>query len=165
MATAAKLPAAARNAARRRRPVSSAQLGFYFPQPIDNSRLVKYADPRERRAQTRLVLLAMLAVAAMLLAFYPRLAITRDGYQIEELKKQREQLLETSRKLRLEEATLRDPHRIDQIARSQLGMAPAAPAQMVNLGSLPSEGAPVLARVQPPPGSHNVKEGLAAPAP
>lgn len=149
MATAARIPNR-RPAARRRRAPSPGQTNFYFPQQIDNSRLVRVADPRERRLQTGLVVMALLLVAGTLLALYPRCALMRTGYRIEELKKEREQLLETNRRLRLEDATLRDPQRIDFIARNQLGLVPAAPGQVVSLNTLSTESAPVLARVQSP---------------
>ena len=148
MATAARIPNR-RPAARRRHAPSPAQTGFYFTQPIDNSRLVKVADPQERRAQTGLVVIAMVLVAATLIAVYPRFALMSTGYRIEELKKEHEQLLEENRKLRLQEATLRNPQRIDAIARNQLGLVPAAPGQVLSLDALASENGPVLARVQP----------------
>ena len=47
------------------------------------------------------------------------------GYKIESLKSQRDSLVEENRALRLEEASLRDPERIDRMAR-QIGLAIAA---------------------------------------
>ncbi len=152
---------APRPAARRRRAPSPAQIDFYFPQQVDNSRLVKYADPGERRSQNHMVLVSLAVVALLLLSAYPRFALTRTGYAIEELKLQRESLLETNRKLRLEEATLRDPGRIDAIARNQLGMVPAAAGQVIALDASGAEtNGTVLARVQPP--SRALKPLLAA---
>src|SRR2546425_6779535 len=40
------------------------------------------------------------------------------GYQIESMRSQRDGLLEMNRALRLEEASLRDPERIDEIGRA-----------------------------------------------
>ncbi|PYS29951.1 MAG: cell division protein FtsL, partial [Acidobacteria bacterium] len=45
------------------------------------------------------------------------------------------QLSETSRQLRLERAFLRNPERIDAIARGQLGMVAPAPGQLVTLSA------------------------------
>ena len=125
---------------------------FSLPQKIDNSRLVKVADPRERRAQHRLVLVSLLLSAAILASAYQRFAIIRSGYRLEELKGQREQLLEANRQLHLEEASLRNPERVDAIARAQLGFATPTPSQMRPLEPLPdgSDGA-VFAAVHPPP--------------
>ncbi|OLC90860.1 MAG: hypothetical protein AUH86_22085 [Acidobacteria bacterium 13_1_40CM_4_58_4] len=57
------------------------------------------------------------------------------GYRIEEARKKKEQLSETSRQLRLERAFLRNPERIDAIARGQLGMVAPAPGQLVTLSA------------------------------
>lgn len=105
---------------------------FYTPKPIDNSRLVKVADPLERRVQFKLVWVSLLLFAAVLAAACERFALIRTGYRIEQLKIQREQLLESSRQLQLEEARLRDPGRIDDFARHHLGMMPPAPGQVVH---------------------------------
>ena len=138
----------------------------YFPQKIDNSRLVKVADPRERRAQHRLVLVSLLLSAAILASACQRFAIIRAGYRLEELKQQHEQLLEANRQLHLEEASLRDPERVDMIARAQLGFATPVPGQMRPLEPLPdSAGGAVLARFDPPPLSQSVRPVLAAVVP
>ncbi len=130
---------------------------FSLPQKIDNSRLVKVADPRERRAQHRLVLVSLLLSAAILASACQRFAIIRSGYRLEELKGQREQLLEANRQLHLEEASLRNPERVDAIARAQLGFATPTPSQMRPLEPLPDgpDGA-VFAAVHPPPLSQSV---------
>jgi cell division protein FtsL len=53
------------------------------------------------------------------------------GYRIEEAQKKKEQLSEVARQLRLERASLRNPHRIDAIARGELGMVVPVPGQLV----------------------------------
>lgn len=106
---------------------------FYLPKPIDNSRLIKVADPQERRSQFKLVWLSLLLLSLVLGAACQRFALICTGYRIEQLKGQQEQLLEAGRLLRLDEAKLRDPGRIDQLARNQLGMAAPAPGQVVYL--------------------------------
>jgi len=124
---------------------------LYFSRQIDNSRLVKVADPREHRAQTRLVLMSLVLFMALLGAACIRFATVRAGYRIEELKGQREQLLEANRQFRLEEASLRRPERIDAIARRQLGFSFPAPGQVVRLEQPSTELAgTVVARAQAP---------------
>jgi cell division protein FtsL len=78
----------------------------------------------------------------------------RYGYQIQELKGQRATLEEWNRRLRLEEASLADPQRIDAYARQKLGLAPPAPQQVIYIGPSSSRRAsdPVLARVLPATG-------------
>ena len=53
------------------------------------------------------------------------------GYEIQDLFSQEESLLRTQRALILEEETLRNPERIDRIARDALGMAPLRPGYLI----------------------------------
>lgn len=143
-----------RRTARKPRRVPAAQTDFYFPEQVDNSRLVKFADPRERSALQRMVLLSVAVMMIILGAAWQRFATIRAGYRIEELKSQKEQLLEANRQLQLEEATLRNPERIDSIARNQLGFQPPRAGQMVRLENGPADADDaVLARVSKPAAS------------
>ena len=70
------------------------------------------------------------------------------GYKVEAQKQQVEQLREQNRQLRLSEAQLSDPGRIDQIAK-QLGLNTPLPGQVVRPDG--SGGvAPVVAQAQKP---------------
>jgi len=70
------------------------------------------------------------------------------GYHVETQKSQVEQLREDNRQLRLTEAQLSDPGRIDRIAK-QLGLDTPQPGQVVRPdGDDPN--APVMARVSSP---------------
>jgi cell division protein FtsL len=69
------------------------------------------------------------------------------GYNVEAQKQQVEQLREQNRQLRLTEAELSDPTRIDHIAK-QLGMDEPLPGQVVRQDG--GEGGPVLAQAQAP---------------
>ena len=88
--------ARAPRAAARRAPQRTAD-DYYTPRSIDNSRLVKAADPRERSEQTRLVVLALALAVAMLGTAWQRFAMIRAGYRLEALKIEREQLIESNR--------------------------------------------------------------------
>jgi cell division protein FtsL len=70
------------------------------------------------------------------------------GYHIEAEKAQVLQLEEQNRQLRLTEAQLGDPQRIDQLAR-QLGLAVPTPGQVVRPDAALDPGAPVLAEAHP----------------
>jgi cell division protein FtsL len=94
---------------------------IYFSKPIDNSRLVKVEDPRRGREMKQFgVALGCLFVLVMVFAWQHFKAIEY-GYKIESLRLERNGLVEMNRVLRLEEASLRDPERIDNLAR-QLGL-------------------------------------------
>ena len=52
------------------------------------------------------------------------------SFQLEDLRGKQEQATALNGELKLEIATLRDPHRIDVIARRQLGLTEPAPMQV-----------------------------------
>jgi cell division protein FtsL len=58
----------------------------------------------------------------------------RYGYQVEQLKTERAALEEWNHQLRLEQASLADPERIDTLARNKLGMVSPSPQQVIRLG-------------------------------
>jgi cell division protein FtsL len=70
------------------------------------------------------------------------------GYKIETLRSQREGLTEMNRALRLEEASLRDPERIDVMAR-KLGMQSPQPGQVLRMDTASDTAASVMASVTP----------------
>jgi cell division protein FtsL len=70
------------------------------------------------------------------------------GYKIEALRSQRDGLVEMNRALRLEEASLRDPGRIDVMAR-KLGMQSPQPGQVVRMDVTADATAEVMASITP----------------
>ena len=118
---------------------------FYFPKVIDNSRLVKVVDPRRRR-EIRMFS-ASVAALFLLLMFYAwqHFRAIEYGYRIEAQTAERDRLVELNRVLKLEEASLRDPGRIDALAR-QMGLGSPQPGQVVHL-EMDADGNPVLAQV------------------
>jgi cell division protein FtsL len=77
-----------------------------------------------------IVALAMVA-GALLFFSWVRSQIVSIGYESQKLFAEEESLLRTQRKLILEEETLRNPERIDAIARNQLGLVPLRPNQLI----------------------------------
>jgi cell division protein FtsL len=72
------------------------------------------------------------------------------SYRVEAEKQQVEQLQEQNRQLRLTEAQLTQPSRIDGMAR-ELGLAAPQPGQVVHPSARIDPSAPALAQVQAPP--------------
>ena len=71
------------------------------------------------------------------------------GYQIESTKRELSGLTEMNRALQLEDASLRDPERIDVIAR-RMGLLPPQPGQVIRMDSAATDGSgPVMASVEP----------------
>jgi len=118
---------------------------IYFPKTIDNSRLVKVADPRQRR-EMKMCTLAMLVLFALAIVYvWQHFSAIEYGYKIEALRAQRDSLVEANRALKLEEASLRNPERIDALAKTMGLQAPQA-GQVQSIDMSASSGAPVIAR-------------------
>ena len=118
---------------------------IYFNKAIDNSRLVKIADPK--RAKEMKMFSISLAVVFLFTMIYAlqHLSSIEYGYKIEVQKMQRDALLEENRALRLEEASLRDPERIEQFA-ARLGLIAPQAGQVMHLEATPEPATPVMAR-------------------
>jgi cell division protein FtsL len=124
-----------------------APVQVYWVKRIDNSRLVRQRDPKAWRETAALLAGAVLGAAVILLCAWQQFAYVHAGYQLEELQARHEQVLDWNRTLRLEQAALLDPMRIDVLARSRLGLAAPAAGQVIPLGSGDARRpVPVLAR-------------------
>lgn len=120
----------------------------FFSKHIDNSRIVKADDPERRREMRTFAATMGLLFVLVMVYVWQHFSAIEVGYQIERQKTSVEQLAEENRQLRLTEAQLSDPGRIDQIAR-QLGMAMPQPGQIVRPDGSTVKGA-VLAQTAAP---------------
>lgn len=133
---------------RRRKPFWVGTPEIYFSKAIDNTRLVKVEDPRRSREMRQFgIALSCLFLLVMTYAWQHFKAIEY-GYQIESLKMQRDGMVEMNRELHLEDASLRNPERIDLMAR-KLGLQSPQAGQVVRLDASADGGAPVMASITP----------------
>ena len=118
---------------------------IYFNKTIDNTRLVRVADPVRRRE------LALFTIALTMLTLFTFMYLWQHfssieyGYKIEALRSQRDQLTDVNKTLRLEEASLKDPERIDAIAR-RMGMQMPVAGQVQRMEGGSDMGGPVMAK-------------------
>ncbi len=71
------------------------------------------------------------------------------GYQIESAKRELSDKTEMNHALRLEDASLRDPERIDVLAR-RMGLVPPEPGQVIRMDASSADAqAPVMASAMP----------------
>lgn len=120
----------------------------FFSKHIDNSRIVKADDP-ERRREMRTFTATMSVLFVLVMVYvWQHFSAIEVGYQVEAQKHKVAQMEEQNRQLRLTEAQLSDPGRIDQIAR-QLGLDAPQPGQVVRPDGSGSN-APVLAQASAP---------------
>ncbi len=130
-------------------PVRAPCRDLVFEKEIDNSRLSREVSPERRRECVTLMGAGALAFIFIFFFGWEHFRCVRYGYEIGRLKSEQEELTLWNQRLRLEQALLADPQRIDRLARTDLGLAQPEPQQVVRIdrsGGRPSQpGIPVLA--------------------
>ena len=134
--------------ARRRRGMRTPE--FCFVKHFDNSRLVKVPDPARAR-HMRWFSVAVTALLALVMVYgLQHFYAIEGGYRVESEKQVRDQLREENRQLRLAEAQLTQPGRIDSMAR-QLGLSEPQPGQVIHpIAGPDAAAAPAIAQATPP---------------
>ena len=119
----------------------------FFTKHLDNSRIVKADDP-ERRREMRMFTTVMTVLFVLVMIYvWQHFSSIEMGYKIEAQKHQVEDLREQNRQIRLNEAQLTEPARIDKMAR-ELGLNEPAPGQVIRTdGFTGQEDAPAMAAV------------------
>jgi cell division protein FtsL len=122
---------------------------FHFAHHIDNSRLVKAPDP-DRVREMRLFSAAICVLFSLVMVYGLQHFYAIEGsYRVESEKQTLDQLREENRQLRLAQAELTQPGRIDMMAR-QYGLAAPQPGQVIHADTRPDSSAPVVAQLTPP---------------
>jgi cell division protein FtsL len=103
---------------------------FYTVKRIDNSRLERHVEPLKMRNLYKTVALGSIVALFCMLYVYQHFRCIDLGFQLEDVKAKTQQAQVLNSKLKLEIAYLRDPYRIDVIARRQLGLTQPTPAQV-----------------------------------
>jgi cell division protein FtsL len=133
--------------AARRRGVRTPE--FPFSKHFDNSRLVKAPDPARVR-EMRLFGAAITIFLSLTMVYgLQHFSAIEGGYRVEAEKQVRDQLREENRQLRLAEAQLTQPARIDRMSRD-LGLSEPQPGQVVHMSARPDVSAPAVAQAVPP---------------
>jgi cell division protein FtsL len=117
---------------------------FHTIKRIDNSRLVRNVEPVRLRGLYRTAGLGAIVAVFFMMYIYQHFRCIDLSFQLEDLKVKQTQAAALNSELRLEIAGLRDPRRIDVIARRQLGLTQPLPTQVQEYEA-PS-GAEVAAR-------------------
>ena len=110
---------------------------------------MKVEDPRRNREMKQFgTALACLFLLVFTYAWQHFKAIEY-GYQIESAKRELSEKTEMNHALRLEDASLRDPERIDVLAR-RMGLVPPEPGQVIRMDAASGDAqGPVMASAMP----------------
>jgi cell division protein FtsL len=103
---------------------------FHTVKRIDNSRLVRNVEPVRLRSYYRTAGLGSIVAAFLMMYIYQHFRCIDLSFQLEDLKAKQTQSMALNSELRLEIEGLRDPRRIDVIARRQLGLTQPMPTQV-----------------------------------
>lgn len=125
---------------------------YFYSKRIDNSRVVRQADPGARGECWSAVGAAgvLLMLGASIIA--PHVASVLAGYKLESLKQERQALIDQKRELEVREAALLSPGRLNELAKARDLTSPS-PDQVVHLENVATEGA--YARNQAPAATLN----------
>ena len=105
---------------------------FFFCKKIDNSRLVREADPRAGNTCWSAIGAACLMLAFLTGVLAPNVANTVAGYKLEQLRSESQNLADERRALELEVAQRLSPERLDKMAQGQNLVTPS-PNQIIHL--------------------------------
>jgi hypothetical protein len=122
---------------------------YFYSKKIDNSRVVRQADPGARSECWSAVGSAavLLMLGASIIA--PHVGSVLAGYKLEALKQERQSLVNQKRDLEVKEAGLLSPERLNDLAQLR-SLSTPAPDQVFHLDTPSADGN--LARNQAPAG-------------
>jgi cell division protein FtsL len=117
---------------------------YAIKKDIRNNPIIREVDEAQKRELWRSVGIGVFLVAVLLFSAWQHFELLRHGYQIEQMQRDRAAEEEVNRHLRLEIEALREPTRIEKIAKEQLQLVEPSADEAI-----------VIERVTPaaPPGS------------
>jgi hypothetical protein len=120
---------------------------YFYSKKVDNSRVVRQADPESRGECWSAVAAAgvLLILGGSIIA--PHVGSVLAGYKLEALKQERQSLIDQRRDLEVKEAGLLSPERLHDLARIR-SLATPGSDQVIHLDTPASEGS--FARMQAP---------------
>ena len=113
-----------------RKKKTAAMLEFQTVKRIDNSRLVRHVEPVKMLNYYRTVALGGIVAAFFMLYIYQHFRCIDLSFQLEDVRGRQTEAAALNSSLKLEIASLRNPMRIDVIARRQLGLTEPLPTQV-----------------------------------
>ncbi|HTP88106.1 MAG TPA: hypothetical protein VMJ34_14220 [Bryobacteraceae bacterium] len=113
------------------RPFANEHL-YCFVKAIDNSGVVREADPRAGRACWKVIGTGMITTVVLLCLMLPSVLGLLAGYQLQSLRDERRDLETRIARAELEESRLLSPEQLDKIAKERDYAAPT-PGHMVYL--------------------------------
>ena len=108
----------------------AAHTEFHTVKRIDNSRLVHHVEPARMQGVYRTAGWGALIAVFLMFYVYQHFRCIDLSFQLEDMRARQTKMSALNSELRLEIEGLRDPRRIDVIARRQLGLTEPLPTQV-----------------------------------
>jgi len=121
----------------RLRPIANEDV-YLFVKRVDNSAVVRAADPMARRARSRTVMTGLAAAMLVIAGLVPTAYNTMAGFNLQSLHQEQIKLKQQNALLDTEEAKLLSPAHLEKLAKS-LKMSEPAPQQVQFLASKNSD--------------------------
>jgi len=121
------------------RPLPSEDV-YFFTKKIDNSRIVREADPAARRRAWQAGVKGAAVAGLLIMLLMPRALEMVAGYRIHALATEHDRLVNQTKVVELEEAQLRSPERLQQLAGT-LHLTNPDPKRVVMLNSAKTDSA------------------------
>jgi len=107
---------------------------YFFNKSIDNTRIVREADPKARQDCWMSIGAACVVVAVLTTVAAPGVYSTIAGYKLQSLLQEQQRLLDERKVLEVKEARLLNPAHLEELARGK-NLTTPAPGQVVRLDS------------------------------
>ena len=92
---------------------------FFYVKRLDNSRVVRAADPEARQACWKMIGSVVAAAVLLIVVLLPGAYSLLAGYQVQTLRQEAQRLANETATLELQEAALLSPARMQELARMQ----------------------------------------------
>lgn len=100
--------------------MSTVDFEYAIKKDVRNNPIVREVDEAQKRELWRSVGIGVFLVAVLLFSAWQHFELLRHGYQIERMQREKAAEEDVNRHLRLEIESLREPARIERIAREKL---------------------------------------------
>ena len=127
-----------RTEAPRLRPIANEDV-YLFVKRIDNTAVVRAADPIALRARSRTVATGFVAALLVIAGLVPAAYQTMAGFTIENLKQEQAKLRQEQARLEVQEAGLLNVKRLDKLAEAYKMTAPAVTHELLVSGKSNAE--------------------------
>jgi cell division protein FtsL len=125
-------------------------MAYAVRRPVENLYLVRERDRQRTRELVALVLAAVPPAVVLFLAIWANLETVRLGYQLANVSKNREALLERRHRLETDRAQAAALARVELIARGRLGLVPPTLDQVILVRDTALVPTPASRPVPPP---------------